>query len=66
MATLWNLPRMFSGTVGAMTGYTRRPITQATIECDQPMIFHVDGEPFTGGTRLRARVHPGALQIAVR
>ena len=66
LATLWNLPRMFTGTIGQAPGYTHRPITQATIECDRPMTFHVDGETFQGGTRLRARVHPGALQIAVR
>ena len=66
LSTLWNLSRMFTGTVGRTPGYTHRPITQATIECDRPMVFHVDGETFEGGTRLRARVHPGALQIAVR
>jgi hypothetical protein len=30
------------------------------------MIYHVDGEPVTGGTRLAARVHPGALRVAVK
>ena len=39
-------------------------VRQATIECDEPMIFHVDGEPVQGGTTLRARVHPGALRVA--
>jgi hypothetical protein len=29
------------------------------------MIFHVDGEPVQGGTRLEARVHRGALQVSV-
>jgi hypothetical protein len=29
-------------------------------------MFHVDGEPVQGGSRLEARVHPGALKIAVR
>ena len=42
-----------------------RPPTRVTIESDHPMTFHVDGEPFQGGTTLRARVHPGALLIAV-
>jgi hypothetical protein len=30
------------------------------------MRFHVDGEPVDGGTRLEARIHPGALRMAVR
>ena len=29
-------------------------------------MFHVDGEPVQGGTRLEARVHPGALKVCVR
>jgi diacylglycerol kinase family enzyme len=30
------------------------------------MAYHVDGEPGEGGTSLRARVHPGALMVAVK
>ena len=30
------------------------------------MTFHVDGEPMQGGTTLRARIHPGALRVAVQ
>ena len=30
------------------------------------LVFHVDGEAVIGGTRLTVRVHPGALQIAVK
>jgi diacylglycerol kinase family enzyme len=40
-------------------------VTRATIESDQPMLFHVDGEPAQGGTSLPVRVHPGALYVAV-
>jgi hypothetical protein len=29
------------------------------------MVFHVDGEPGRGGTRLTACVHPGALWLAI-
>ena len=47
-------------------GCSIRRIREATIDCDQPMMFHVDGEPVQGGTTLRARIHPGALMIAVR
>ena len=64
--TLVNLPRLFNGTVGQAPGCSIRRIDRATIESDQPMRFHVDGEPFEGGTSLRVRVHPGALRVAVK
>jgi diacylglycerol kinase family enzyme len=49
-----------------MPGCTIRRIDRATIESDRPMAYHVDGEPIAGGTRLRVRVHPGALRVAVK
>jgi len=64
--TLCRLPRLFNGTVARVPGCTIRRIREATIEADAPMIYHVDGEPGQGGTSLRARVHPGALMVAVR
>ena len=66
LATLGQLPRLFNGTVDRMRGCTIQRIREVTVEADQPMTFHVDGEPVVGGTRLSARVHPGALQVAVR
>jgi diacylglycerol kinase family enzyme len=65
-ATLWALPRLFTGGVGRLRGITTEQIERATIESDVPMRFHVDGEPVQGGTRLEARVHPGALRVCVR
>jgi YegS/Rv2252/BmrU family lipid kinase len=64
--TVCRLPRLFNGTVGRVPGYSIRRIQRAAIECDRPTVFHVDGETAVGGTELRARVHPGALRIAVR
>jgi YegS/Rv2252/BmrU family lipid kinase len=64
--TVCQMPRLFNGTVGRAPGCTIRRIREATIECDQPMTYHVDGEPVQGGTTLRVRIHPGALMIAVR
>lgn len=61
--TVCQLPRLFNGTVSRMQGCTISRVRQATIECDEPMTFHVDGEPVQGGTTLRARVHPGALRV---
>ena len=65
-ATLCQMPRLFNGTVARVRGCTIRRVREVTIESDQPMTYHVDGEPVAGGTILRARVHPGALRIAVR
>jgi len=66
IATLCQMPRLFNGTVARVRGCTIRRIREVTIESDAPMAYHVDGEPVAGGTRLRARVHPGALMVAVR
>lgn len=66
VATLCRLPRLFNGTVACVPGYSTRRIQRATIECDRPMVFHVDGETTVGGTALSVRVHPGALRVAVK
>lgn len=64
--TVCQLPRLFTGGVDRAPGCSIRRITEATIESERPILFHVDGEPVQGGTSLRARVHPGALWVAVR
>jgi YegS/Rv2252/BmrU family lipid kinase len=63
--TIVQLPRLFRRTVQHAPGYSTRRVARATIESDQPMQFHVDGEPALGGTSLPVRVHPGALYVAV-
>jgi diacylglycerol kinase (ATP) len=65
LRTLVSLPHVFRGTAGRVPGWTITRITQGTIEADQPMTFHVDGETVHGGTRLTVRVHPAALRVAV-
>ncbi len=65
LRTICALPRLFTGSVARIAGCSVVPFERAAIESEQPMIFHVDGEPVQGGTELVARVHPGALQIAV-
>jgi diacylglycerol kinase (ATP) len=59
------LPRLFRGTIDRARGCSVRRIRLATIDSDQPMRYHVDGEPVMGGASLRVRVHPGALYVAV-
>ena len=66
LATVCRMPRLFNGTIARARGCTIRRVREATIESDRPMTYHVDGEPLEGRTVLRARVHPGALRIAVR
>lgn len=64
-STVCQIPRLFNGTVARVRGCTISRIRRMTIESDQPMTFHVDGEPVDGGTCLRARVHPAALKVCV-
>ena len=65
--TVCALPRLFNGTVGQVRGCHISRVREVTVEADQPLTFHVDGEPVpAGGTRLRARIHPGALMVAVK
>lgn len=66
LATLCGLPRLFTGGIARQRGVSIYQIERTTIESEHPMTFHVDGEPVQGGTRLDARVHPGALRVCVR
>ncbi len=65
LQTLIGLPRLFNGTVKQVPGCSITRVTTATIESDRPMRFHVDGEAVTGGTILRLRIHPAALNVCV-
>jgi diacylglycerol kinase (ATP) len=64
--TVCAVPRLFNGTVGQVRGCRITRVREVTIEADQPLTYHVDGEPVAGGTRLRARIHPGALMVAIK
>ena len=56
----------FNGRIARVPGVTMRRVASLTIESDEPMPFHVDGEPATGGTTLEVKIHPAALHVAVR
>ena len=64
VATLWGLPRLFTGGAERVRGVSIQRVTTAAVESGVPMLFHVDGEPVQGGTRLEARIHPGVLRVA--
>jgi diacylglycerol kinase (ATP) len=66
LRTVCAVPRLFNGTVARIAGCRIKRVRDVIVEADQPMTFHVDGEPVQAGTRLRARVHPGALRVAIK
>lgn len=63
--TICSLPHLFAGTANRIAGCRITRIREVTVEAAEPLIFHVDGEPVQGGTRLHARVLPLALRVAV-
>ena len=66
LAAIAAIPRLFFGTFARARGVSTRRVEHVAIESDRPIVFHVDGEPAQGGSRLEARVHPSALRVAVR
>lgn len=54
---------LFDGTIERMRGYTTRAVRDVTLTSDQPMLAHVDGEPFQAGDSLTVRVHEQALVV---
>jgi diacylglycerol kinase (ATP) len=64
LRTLLSVPRLFNGSAEQVPGCVMTQIRHATVECETPMTYHVDGETVLGGTSLTARIHPGAIWIA--
>lgn len=46
-------------------GVTRTAAAHIVITSREPVIYHVDGEPFVGGTSVTARVRPQAVRVKV-
>jgi len=65
VGTVCRLPWLVARQIHRVPQWSTRPARRVTIECDEPMTFHVDGEPVAGGTRLDARIHPGAIRVCV-
>jgi len=64
LATLWEARRLFNGTLAMAEGVMMKRVTQATIGANEPLRFHVDGEPVAEtSTTLTIRIHPRALRI---
>jgi YegS/Rv2252/BmrU family lipid kinase len=56
-------PQVFLGRVDRVSGVTIRQGREVTVTASRPIAYHVDGEPFVGGTTISGRLHPGALQV---
>ncbi|MDR1990348.1 MAG: diacylglycerol kinase family lipid kinase [Acidobacteriaceae bacterium] len=66
VASVCALPRLFLGGLARVPGVTMTRVEQVRVESETPMVYHVDGEPVEGGTRLDVRVLPGVLRVALR
>ena len=64
LATIISLPRLFTGGLERVAGVTMTRVSTAVVQCDVPMLLHVDGEPTQGGTRVVVHAHPGVLRVA--
>jgi len=60
---LWNIRRLFDGTINQEPSVGTWTASKITISAAQPIPFHVDGEIALGAKSLVATVHPGALRI---
>jgi len=61
--TICRVPWLVARSIDRVSVWSSQRVTDATIESDSPMPYHVDGEPMVGGSSLRIRTHPGALSV---
>ena len=64
-ATICRVPWLLARSIHRVPIWSSRRGSRIAIACDEPMLFHVDGETVQGGITLDARVHPGALTVMV-
>ena len=62
---LMQVPRVFSGQIANAPGVTMTPAVDIQVTAGRPLLYHVDGEPFVGGSAVRARPWPAALRVAI-
>jgi diacylglycerol kinase (ATP) len=58
-------PKLFRGKLGDVPGVTMSSATRVEITANEPLIYHVDGEPCAGGSTVSAHIRPGALRVRV-
>lgn len=59
------VPRVFMGQIARIPGVTMRAAVEIQVTSAQPVVYHVDGEPYVGAASLAARCRPAALQVKV-
>jgi YegS/Rv2252/BmrU family lipid kinase len=64
-AVLRHAPKLFRGRLADVPGVTMTSATHVEITANEPLIFHVDGEPCAGGSSISARIRPSALRVRV-
>jgi diacylglycerol kinase (ATP) len=64
-AVLRHAPKLFRGRLADVPGVTMSSATRVEITANEPLIYHVDGEPCAGGSTVSARIRPAALRVRV-
>jgi diacylglycerol kinase (ATP) len=64
-AIIRHAPKLFRGRLAEVPGVTMSSATTVAITAREPLIYHVDGEPCTGGLTVSARIRPSALRVRV-
>lgn len=62
---LRHAPRLFDRTLDRVPGVITASATEFEITADQPLAFHVDGEPAAEQRRLHVRIRPESLRMRV-
>lgn len=66
LASVCAVPRLFTKSIDRAPGVSMRRVSRVAIEDDDPIPYHLDGEPHAGERRLSVSVHPAVLRISVR
>ncbi len=65
LARLWSSRHLALGSAHRAPGLTLRSIERAEIESDQPILYHVDGEPGLADRSVTVSIRPEALRVKV-
>jgi diacylglycerol kinase (ATP) len=60
---LMHAPKLFAGTVARVPGVSITKTSTLGIASDAALVYHVDGEPHVGASRVTARIHSRALRV---
>jgi YegS/Rv2252/BmrU family lipid kinase len=65
LAALVQVPRVFGGRIATVPGVTMSTAVDIQVTSGHPVLYHVDGEPYTGAAVVAARPWPAALRVVV-